>query len=93
MEIVLTLYYCMLDKETPPWAKAVIVGALGYFIMPLDAISDYIFPVGYADDLGALTVALGMVAVHVKSEHRERAKQELKELFGEDCEQPGVPAK
>lgn len=50
----LTMYYTMQDKDTPKWAKGVIIGALGYFIFPLDAIPDMTPVVGYADDLGVL---------------------------------------
>ena len=87
IEKVLTLYYCLLDRDTPPWAKAVIVGALGYFIVPMDAIPDLIPGVGYADDLGAVGLALGMVAVHIKPEHQEQAKQKLKQWFADNSDQ------
>ena len=36
----LTLYFALQDEDTPAWAKAVIVGALGYFVFPMDAIPD-----------------------------------------------------
>ena len=85
VEKVLTLYYCMLDRDTPAWAKAVIVGALGYFIMPLDAIPDLTPVAGYADDLGALAAAAGMVAIHIKPEHHKKAKEKLKQWFGDDA--------
>jgi uncharacterized membrane protein YkvA (DUF1232 family) len=78
----LTLFFCAMDPDTPKWAKAVIIGALGYFIAVLDAIPDFTPIVGYSDDLGALTVALATVAVHIKPEHRERAEQALKRVFG-----------
>ena len=43
---VLTLLHTMRDKETPLWAKSTILGALVYFICPLDAIPDVIPVVG-----------------------------------------------
>ena len=36
VEKTLVLYYCLLDADTPAKAKAVIVSALGYFIVPID---------------------------------------------------------
>jgi uncharacterized membrane protein YkvA (DUF1232 family) len=78
----LTLFFCAMDPDTPKWAKAVIIGALGYFIAVLDVIPDFTPIVGYSDDLGALTVALATVAVHIKTEHRERAEQAIKRVFG-----------
>ena len=63
------LYYCCLDGDTPVWAKTVIVSALGYFITPLDAIPDLMPGVGFADDLGAVALAMATVLAHVKPEH------------------------
>jgi uncharacterized membrane protein YkvA (DUF1232 family) len=37
---------------------------------------------GYSDDLGALASALAMIAVHIKPEHKEKAKEQLKIWFG-----------
>lgn len=82
VETALTLYFCLLDSDTPVWAKGVIVGALGYFIFPIDAIPDVVPVVGYTDDLGALSGALLAVAVHIKDEHKKKAQETLKQLFG-----------
>lgn len=79
--IVLTLYFTVKDNETPKWAKTVIYGALGYFILPVDAIPDLMPVVGYTDDLWALAGALGMVALYVKDIHKEEAKQILNKWF------------
>ena len=79
----LTLYYCLQDPDTPPKAKAIIVAALGYFIVPLDAIVD-VAPGGYVDDLGVLTMAFAIVLIHIKEEHQQRANEKLAELLGEE---------
>ena len=80
--MILTLYYCLQDPDTPPKAKAIIVAALGYFIVPFDAIID-IVPGGYADDLGVLAMAFAIVLSHIKAEHRQRANEKLALLLGE----------
>ncbi len=36
----ITLYHCLRDSDTPAWAKGVIVGALGYLILPVDMVPD-----------------------------------------------------
>ena len=82
IEKALILYYCLIDPDTPAWAKTVIIGALGYFIVPLDAIPDFTPVVGYSDDLGALAIAFAIVAAHIKSEHKEMAQEKLKVWFG-----------
>ena len=42
IEKALILYYCLQDDDTPAWAKTTIIGALGYFISPIDAIPDLV---------------------------------------------------
>ena len=74
IKLVLILYYCWRDPETPPQVKVIIWGALGYFIAPLDAIPDLMAGVGYSDDLGALGAVVSMIAVHIKPEHRQQAE-------------------
>jgi uncharacterized membrane protein YkvA (DUF1232 family) len=78
VEKVLTLYETLRDEDTPKWAKATILSTLGYFIAPLDAIPDLMPGVGFSDDLGALAVALGIVAAHVKKAHVEQARARMK---------------
>ena len=84
--IVLTLYYCLIDDDTPEWARATIIGALLYFVSPIDAVPD-ILPGGYVDDLAVLGVAAVIVAVHIKPEHRQRAKEWVDNTFGPEEEQ------
>lgn len=83
VEKVLALYEALKDEDTPAWAKGTIVAALGYFIAPVDAIPDLLPAVGFSDDLGALAVALGAVAAHVKEEHLARAREIMKRWFPE----------
>lgn len=81
VEKVLTLFETLKDRDTPAWARAVIVGALGYFISPLDAIPDVIPGAGYADDLGAVAAALATVALYIKKEHIAAAKRRMQQWF------------
>jgi len=79
---VLELYYALMSPETPAWAKAVIVAALGYFISPADAIPDVVPAAGYADDLGVLTAALATVATSITEEVKAVAQARYKNIFG-----------
>ena len=81
-----TLYYCMQDDRTPKWAKTAIIGALGYLIMPLDAIPDVVPVVGFTDDLGALATAGVTVAAHIKPEHKKKAADQVQTLFSKENE-------
>ncbi|MEX0885915.1 MAG: YkvA family protein [Phycisphaeraceae bacterium] len=65
VEKALQLFYALQAPRTPTWAKTTIIGALAYFIWPVDAIPDFIPVAGYTDDLTALIMALGTVAMYV----------------------------
>lgn len=78
----LLLFYTMQKPKVPKWAKRIIVGALGYFIIPLDAIPDLLPFGGYVDDFGAIALALGTVAMFIDKEVKEKAKGKLGEWFG-----------
>ncbi|MBD0405480.1 YkvA family protein [Flammeovirga sp. EKP202] len=78
----LTLFYTMMDEDTPNSSKLMIMGALGYFIFPVDLIPDIAPGVGFTDDLVALTGAFVNVAMHVKPEHKENALNKMRQFFG-----------
>lgn len=82
VEKALQLYYAAQAPETPQWAKTVIYAALAYFILPLDAVPDYIPAAGYTDDLGALAAAFATVAAYITPEIVEQAKEKADEWFG-----------
>jgi uncharacterized membrane protein YkvA (DUF1232 family) len=77
----LVLFNCLKDRDTPAWARGVIVGALGYLILPTDLIPDMLPGVGYGDDWSTIVVALGTVAAYIKETHKLRAKEQLDKLF------------
>ncbi len=81
IEKALILYFCLKDPDTPSWAKSVIIGTLGYFILPADSIPDLTPLIGFSDDLGALAAALGIVGFHIKKEHKELAKAKMNDWF------------
>jgi uncharacterized membrane protein YkvA (DUF1232 family) len=81
IEKALLLYYVLRDGDTPAWARTVIIGALGYFVSPLDAMPDPTPVLGFIDDFWALAAAIPVVAMHVKKEHRERARAKVARWF------------
>ncbi|MBL0388248.1 DUF1232 domain-containing protein [Tumebacillus sp. ITR2] len=82
----LLLYFAMLSPNTPMKAKAVIAGALGYFIFPIDLIPDIIPAVGYTDDFGALMSALALVAMYIDADCKSKAREKLRNWFGNDID-------
>lgn len=85
----LLLYYALQEDDAPAWAKATIIGALGYFITLVDAIPDITPAVGYTDDLGVLVLALAAVSAYINDNVREKARRKLAEWFGEDAPEDG----
>jgi uncharacterized membrane protein YkvA (DUF1232 family) len=78
---VLLLYYVLLDEDTSLMDKAVIIGALGYFILPIDLVPDFIPIAGYADDIAALTACLHTVRANITPAVRKKAVQKLYDWF------------
>jgi uncharacterized membrane protein YkvA (DUF1232 family) len=62
--------------------KVSIAAALGYFILPTDAIFDLTPLIGYSDDLGVLLFVLSQVASSITPEVKEKARQKVDEWFG-----------
>lgn len=73
-------YYALRDPVTPTYVKALLAGALAYFVMPVDMIPDFIFGLGYTDDAAVLFGAVQTVRKHIQPEHRERARAALEAL-------------
>jgi uncharacterized membrane protein YkvA (DUF1232 family) len=90
---VLLLYFTLQKPEVPVKAKTIIIGALGYFILPLDLIPDIAVGVGYTDDLGALGVALFQVAMYIDEDIKSKAKDKLKEWFGDNVDTSEIDGK
>ena len=79
---VLVLYYVARDPAVPSGLKFKILGALGYFILPLDFIPDAILGLGFTDDLAALAWALFKIKKFITPEIERKARERLREWFG-----------
>lgn len=80
MEDVVAAYYCALDRETPARTRAILLAALGYFVLPLDTIPDFLVGLGFTDDIAVLTAAFTAISGQIKPEHRKAASTALREL-------------
>jgi uncharacterized membrane protein YkvA (DUF1232 family) len=76
-EDLLAAYYCAFDHSTPLQVKAVLVGALAYFVLPFDIVPDVLPLVGFTDDAAVLVTAMRMVSGHMRPEHRDAARAAL----------------
>ena len=80
---VLLLYYALQSPQTSTKDKSIIYGALGYFILPLDLVPDFIPLAGFGDDLGALVWAISRVVANITDEVRQQARTKLHDWFGD----------
>jgi len=93
IEKVLVLYHTLRAPSTPKWARAAILGALGYFISPIDTLPDFIPGVGYTDDLAVIAAALVTVAAHITPDIKAKAREQVAKLFGEPTVEVTVEAR
>ena len=80
----LILYYTLQSDKVSKKDKAIIIGALGYMISPLDAIPDAIPIAGLTDDLAVLLYVLKKVWSDIDPEIQAKAKKRLSKWFDED---------
>ena len=80
----LILYYTLQSDKVSKKDKAIIIGALGYMISPLDAIPDAIPIAGLTDDLAVLLYVLKKVWTDIDPEIQAKAKKRLSKWFDED---------
>lgn len=90
---VLLLYYTLQKPEVPKKTKAIIIGALGYFILPVDLMPDMLLGIGFTDDLGALGIALFQVAMYIDDNVKMKAKAKLEDWFGDDVDTSEIDKK
>ena len=80
----LAVWYCARDDATPMAAKGMMLAALAYFVVPTDAVPDFIVGLGYTDDAAVFTALLAIVGRHLKPRHRQAAKDAVERLRIED---------
>jgi len=73
-------WYAAQDPKTPLAAKGLILGALAYFVIPVDAITDIFAGIGFTDDAAVIAAVLATLGAHLKPRHHDQAAQALKRL-------------
>jgi uncharacterized membrane protein YkvA (DUF1232 family) len=74
---VVAAYFCAIDPATPGRVRAILLAALAYFVLPVDAIPDFVFGVGFTDDAAVLFAAITTVRAHISDKHRAAARQAM----------------
>ena len=73
-------YYAAMDPATPARVKMLLFAALAYFVVPTDAVPDFIAALGFTDDAAVFLAAWRMVRDHVRPDHHDRARAALANL-------------
>jgi len=76
-EDAVAAWFCAFDPQTPLKVRGMLLAALAYFVLPVDAVPDMILGLGFTDDLTVLMTAVALVGTHLRPEHRRQARQAL----------------
>ena len=79
------LWFVLQKPDVPASTKAIIMGALGYLIAPLDFLPDLMPVLGYTDDFVAITFALIKVQGYIDEEVERKSKNLVAKIFGEEA--------
>ena len=80
---LLLFFFAFKRKDTPGWARNIIMGSLAYFLAPIDTIPDLTPFLGYTDDMGVLSFGLVTIAAYINDDVKINARKSLKNIFGE----------
>ena len=81
--MALLLYYALDSASLSLKDRALIIGALGYFILPLDLVSDLLPAIGFLDDAAILLAIIKLLIVGIDNKVVELAKGKLSQWFGD----------
>ena len=73
-EDAVAAFHCATDSATPLPIRATLFGALAYFVLPIDAIPDFVPGLGFTDDAAVVVAAITAAKVHITEAHRAKAR-------------------
>ena len=76
----LSVWFAARDPETPAAAKGLMLGALAYFVLPIDAIPDIFAGIGFTDDAAVIGALIATLGANIKRRHKDQAAQALERL-------------
>ena len=79
----LAVWYCARDDETPTAAKGMMLAGLAYFVLPTDALPDFLPLLGYTDDAAVFAALLSLVGRNLKPRHRQAAREAIVRIRAE----------
>jgi uncharacterized membrane protein YkvA (DUF1232 family) len=75
-------YFCAMDPLTPTRVRVILLGALAYFVMPIDTIPDFLIAFGFSDDATVLMTVITAVRSYITPAHYSAAQEALKQDVG-----------
>lgn len=81
--MALLLFYALDSTSLSVKDRALIIGALGYFILPLDLVSDLMPAIGFLDDAAILLAITKLLIVGIDNKVVALAKGKLSQWFGD----------
>lgn len=86
------LFYAFKSPNTPKSAKLTIAGALGYLILPIDVVPDFIPLVGLTDDAAVIVYAVYRIISHIDEPIKQKADEKMRKFFGENYDKKDIDA-
>jgi uncharacterized membrane protein YkvA (DUF1232 family) len=77
----LSVWFAARDPQTPAAAKGLMLGALAYFVLPVDAIPDIFAVVGFTDDAAVFAALLATLGANIKARHKDQARDQAHEAL------------
>lgn len=77
---LLSVYFAARDPETPAAAKGLMLGALAYWVLPIDLIPDVLVGIGFTDDAAVIAAVVATLSAHIRPRHHDAARETLKGL-------------
>ncbi len=81
IEKIMLLYVLFIDPDIPKNIKLIIFSGLTYFILPFDAIPDFLVGIGYTDDLSVALGIIYMLSKYITDEHKSKSQELTNKLF------------
>jgi uncharacterized membrane protein YkvA (DUF1232 family) len=76
----LSVWFAARDPETPIAAKGIMLGALAYFVLPIDAIPDIFAGIGFTDDAAVIAALVATLGANIRKRHKDQAAAALERL-------------
>ena len=79
-EDLLAAWFCARDPATPRRVRMTLLAALGYFVLPIDALPDIMPLLGFTDDAAVIAALIATLGANIRKRHRDQAAEALARL-------------